>query len=540
MVNYMRYIEAQREGDLGGVTEAKKAATDVLMNMVMDAIANKAVGYKNDPATLSPQTPYIHGAGGLLSNPGQSPAMLSTIIRPIGGMVNELPRVDSGTLYPVEMGGKEYGGEDVPFITTITGVTSGDLDSFTNQPDGLCDDPPVAGLLKACTQTAPFGRFSAALRQLDRTRLGRLNNRGETTDFNIMNRLQTDDPLLPTEANGNLNGGWINDEIASRVFEAGIGFQRLVAPLTYSGTPLNDKAGGGARQFLGFNNIYITGRRDAFTGLLCAAMDSYNVAFNANITSTNLQGLYLYQLLEDIYFYLTDLAEFTGLNPTEWCISMDKDLWRALCQIVPVQQYVRVITQMAAINTTSKDGGQLHFGGEETNRLRQEMYTNKTLPLNGDLVKVVVESGATIGRTYNAATATATSSIYFHPMRVLGSVPVTYWQFFNHANNQGAAYDAMVSKGLTWTTDGGKFLWSSSFRNFCGQISWLTEPRIMSHAPQLGAVVSGVEYTPGVFTRSPYPSDSSFFIDGGRTSGDVLYGTPSWSSGASVALGVTD
>lgn len=538
-MSYINYIQAQREGDLGGVHEAKKTASDTLINMIIDRIAQKAVGYKNDPATLSPQSPYIHGAGGLLSDPGQSPAMLSTLIRPVGGMVNALPRVDSGVLYPVELRGREFGGEDVPLITTITGVTEGNLDSWTNQPEDLCDDPPVAGLLKACTQDAPFGRFSAALRQLNRTRLGRLVNRGETSDFRVMNRLQTDDPLLPTEAAGNINGGWINDEISARIFEAGIGFQRLITPLVYSGDPLNDKVGGGASQFLGFNKIYVTGRVDLITGVRCAAMDSYIVDFNANIESTNIFGDYLYTVLENIYYYLTDLAEFTGLNPAQWVISMDKDLWRALCQIIPVQQYVRVITQMSAINATSKDGGQLVFGGEDTNRLRQEMYTNKTLPLNGDLVQVIVESRTTIGTTYDADTATATSNIYFHPMTVLGGVPVTYWQFFNHDNAQGRAYDELVSKGLTWTTDGGKFLWSSSFRNFCGQISWLTEPRIMSHAPQLGAVVQNVSYTPSVFTRSAYPADSSFFFDGGRTYGTVPVGSPSWTTG-STYLGVTD
>lgn len=540
-LSHMKLNDARRNGDYVGISEASKQLTDAFMQILEDTgriNGNKAVGYKNNPTTLSPQAPYIHGSGGLLSDPGQSPAMLSTFIRPMEGMASRLPRIDSGEIYPVDLDGREWGGEDVPLITTITGVTAGDLDTWSNQPNGLCDDPPVAGLLKACTQTAPFGRFSAKLRQLDRTRIGRLNNRGETTDFRVLNRLNTDDPLLPVEASQGMQGSWINDEIESRIFEAGAGFQRMVAPLVYTGTPTNNKAGGGARQFLGFNNIYISGRVDWFTQLACAAMDSFIVNFNTNIANPNIFGVYIYQELEDIHYFLGDLAEYTGLTPVTFAISMDKDLFYNLCQIIPVQQYVRVVTQMAVINTSNKDGGQLHFNGAEVNAMRDDMYNNRWLPLNGERVPVVVESGGTIGRTYNAATNTATSDIYIHPLTVLGGVPVTYWQFFNHDNSQGRDYDELFTGGNNWTTDGGKFLWARSFKNFCADIMWLTEPRIMSHAPQLGARIRNVSYTPNVMSRSPYPSDSSFFADGGRIQGNVLVGSPSWSPTSSQFVGV--
>lgn len=539
-MSYMNYITPQEEPDLQKQHDARKAAAEMLLELMEDKgliNGNKAVAYKNNPTSLSPQTPYIHGAGGLLSDPGQSPAMLSTMVQPMPGMVSAIPRIDSGDIYPVDFDGGQYGGEDIPFITTITGITTGDGDSWANQPQNLCDDPPVGGLLKACTQTASFGRFQMKLRQMDRTRLGRLNNRGETTDFNILNNYDMDNPLRPEEAPRNLGGAWINQEFSARVFEAAMSFQRLVAPLVYSGTPANNAAGGGRRQFLGFNNIYKTGRVDVLTQVACAAMDSQLINFNANATGTNIYGRYLYQVLDELMWYLEDFAEFTGLNPVEFAISMDKNLFRTLCNIIPTQQYVQVITSMAAINTASKDGGQLHFDGKAVNDLRNDMYQRGYLPLNGKMIRVITEDPGTIGATYTASTNTFLSDIYVHPMTVLGGIPVTYWQFFNHANAQGRYYDEFLSKGLTWTTDGGKFLWASNFKNFCGDAMWLTEPRIMSHAPQLGARIQNVAYQPVMTARSAYPTQSSFFLDGGRNYGNTIYGTPSWSN-SSVALGV--
>lgn len=524
-----QYLRAQAVGDLETMGKARQEDLEEIVSRIVDS-KSKQFGMKHNPTTVSPQGPYVHGPGGLLSYPGQNPTMFSAMIQPWLGMVSAMPRIDSGPIFP--LADPRYGGYETPLLSTIMGVTEGD-DDWSDQPEEVCDDPPTGGDLKICTQTFEYGRFSKSLKQIDRSNLGRLNNLGETTDFRLMNPQAQDNPLQPAGSQYQA-GNWINDEITTRIYNAAVGFQRMLAPLVYSGTPTNNSAGGGRAQFLGFNNIYTTGRVDFISQVACPGMDSLLIAFNAAVTGTNLQGLYLYQVLEEAFWRQELQAETAGLAPVQWQLSMDINLFRELTQIIPIQQYVRVIATINAING-SANGAHLNFSGEQANAARQEMYEGRWIPLMGKRVPVVLENPTTIGTTYTASTNTSTSKIYLHPMTVMPArIPVTYWQFFNFDNEQGRKFDELISKGLTYTTDGGKFLWSTALKNWCGQLAWLAKPRIISHTPQLGTVISGIRFTPTLYAKDAYPSNSSFYFDGGRTYNAPIAGYPQWSDTTQV------
>jgi hypothetical protein len=485
-----------------------------------------AIGYRNDPP-LNPQLPYIHGAGGLLSNPGQNPAIFSGVVQAVPGMATFLP------ILPDVVFSDDYGGNDQLFITAVTGVTAGD-DSWTNQPDAVCADAPIAGVMKMCTLTAPYGRFSKATREIDRKRIGRLTNRGEATDYALQNAPMADDPFTPSLVPRG-TGDWLNRELQVRFFEAAMGFQRMIIPLAYSGNPSNNKAGGGSRQFSGFDLLYNTGKVDGFTSVPCPGMDSLVVSMGSvNVNEADANGLFFYDHLEGVMRYLRSLARKTGLDPVEWVISMREDLFYTLTDLLPVQQYIKLISTVNTINNGDY-GGQLNLAGADVQALRYEMRNNYRLPIDGLPVQVIVDDG--IAETAGSPASEYVSDVYIHAVSVLGGVPTLYWQFFNFANGQGEEFDSLVGNDKSFTTDGGRFYWSSNFKNGCLQMQWTTEPRLVQHVPFLCARLDNVAYKPTIHTRSPFPADGNFY-NGGRTNGSMGRFYPDWSPSTGVNLPV--
>lgn len=484
-------------------------------------------GAKHDPSSQTPMAGgYVHGAGGVLSDPGQFPLMFSAEMAADLGMASFMP------VLPDPVVSDDYGGNDVPYIATFSGQTAGD-DDWTDQPDADCDDPPIAGLLKLCTQTASYGKFAKKTRVIDRRRVGRLNNLGETANFQLANHPSPDDPLVPG-MNRFGTGTWVNRELSVQLHLMGVGFRRMLAPLVYTGNPTNNSANGGRRQFPGFDLIYNTGKVDVFTQVACPAVDSLVGTFgNNNVNEADANGYYVYDWIESFLNYFDDLATYTGLSPVQWVLSMRKDLFWQIAELYPIQQHVRMIAHINTLNGANADGAIVNFSGDQLAALRLDMRNNHYLPVNGVRVPVILDDGIAV----TTSGAEYISSIYFHPMTVMGgAIPVTYWQFFNYDNSQGREIDAL-SGGSMFTTDAGRFLWEFAHKNGCFELKYWVEPRIMSHVPFLGGRLDNIAYQPVIHARDPYPSDANYY-DGGRTTGTPLTGYPMWSTGTQVNLGV--
>lgn len=471
-----------------------------------------AQGQKNDPSPYALGQQYMHGVGGLFSAPGIDPVMLSTIVPVQPGLAAALPVLQD----PVYS--SDYGGQDVPIVQFVTGVTSGELDSWDNQPNGICDDPAVAGILKACAQTAPYGLFSAKTETINRRRIGRTVNRGETLDLRVPNNPTPEDPLVPSMLGGQTQGqSWINGELQARFFEAAIGFQRIIRPMIWTGDPANNKAGGGARQFMGVNLLFNTGKIDMFTQNRCSSLDSLIMNFGNTQITTTFGGLYIYDYLRNAFRYLNGLAEDTGLAPVRFVIAMQRDLFYQMTDIWPILEYAKVIGVLNTVNGGVANGV-LQMSGEQSTAMRDDMRRRQVLPIDGGFVDVVFDNS--IPQTATATPYVFSTDIHIIPLTIMGGIPVTYWQFFNYDNGQGRLFDELV-RGQTWTTDNGRFLWTFNQRNGCMELAWYTEPRLMTHAPHLGGRIEDVAYNPGIASRQPYPSDALFY-DGGRLNNGQL------------------
>lgn len=519
-VKYLRQAPDAGQFDYESIFRSKMSELGALM------LAGDQIRRKNDPSSSTPSVFNMHGQNGLLMPPGSNPLVVSTLVQPVQGMANRMPVLPE----PIITDTDRFGGYDVEMITTITGVTEGS-DDWADQPVNSCDDPPESGVVKACTLAAVFGRISKKTQVIDRKRVGRLLYRGENADYTLGRNpsFQGDDPFTPSET---FAGNWLQDEIEKKIFEMGVGFQRMVAPLTFTANPTNN-LGPGARQWSGLDLLINTGKVDLWTGTLCPSMDSLIGSFGSlQITQADANGLYIYDYVENFYRYLKRLAQQTGLAPVKWVIAMRHDLFRALTDIWQIQQYAKLLTQMIAINGTG-NGGVINADAKAELGYREQMRSQMFLPIDGDMVEVVVDDA--IAETQSAENVFC-SQIYFVPLQVMGNVPVTYWHFFNFDNGQGRDFDAMLSKGQTYTSHNGQVLWAYNHRNGCAELMFWEEPRIMMHTPFLAARLQDICYNPGVHSRDWSP-DANFYYDGGAINGNFnppLY--PDWSPSTAVNL----
>src|SRR3990167_10484758 len=141
--------------------------TDAVLELLAEALAPRleqmrgrryGVGTKHDASGTPIAAGYTHGPGGLLTLPGVDPDVFHTRVG-ARSMLGQLPT--KASLYTN------------PTYTTITGVqgTSG------SNKSNVCDNAPVAGLMKACTITSVFGRYEVATQELELNRLGALTDR---------------------------------------------------------------------------------------------------------------------------------------------------------------------------------------------------------------------------------------------------------------------------------------------------------------------------------------------------------------------------
>ena len=153
--------------------------------------------------------------------------------------------------------------------------------------------------------------------------------------------------------------------------------------------------------------------------------------------------------------------------------------------------------------------------------------TGQYLLIDGAKVPVVLDDA--VAETVLAGES-FTSSIYFVPLTALSGTPVTYWEYRNYDEPNGAmeAAKTFAPDGQYYTSDSGRFMWHKKPpTNFCVQLLAKTEPRLVFLTPHLAARITNIKYTPLAHERSPF-TDSSFYADGGRSS--AATGGPSYFS----------
>jgi len=415
--------------------------------MALNTLASQGMqqGFKHD-VTGAPVGPYGHGVGGLFSMPGQDAKIFSAMLQPQLSILNDLPVLAAD---PVP--GAGYGGYQQEFFTTITGVTASQQDD-SNQPTAECEPFPGGGLMKVCTLVSPYGRYGAALDQLNIEKLGMLANTADPTYLQNMN-LQNP-PLGPTAPGGIANV--LYNEFARRAFTAIHGYALKVATKVWTGDPALSASSNRWKDVLGLNTQINTGnKRDAISNTLCTAMDSDVKNYNFGIISA--ANSTISNVIDTVWAYLNVNARQMGLAPVRWKIYMRSQLFDELTKIWPIIYYQQLIAQ--ANNFTN---ARFNFGGEVM-ALRESMREGLFLPIRGVRVEVGLDDGiperngnaGAAGYSASLLSGQFASDIYIVPLTVLGGVPVTYIEPFRQDN---AITEQVIRDGRilnTFTSDGG-------------------------------------------------------------------------------------
>jgi hypothetical protein len=457
----------------------------------------KSVGYKHDlPAGFAISTNLMHGPTGIFGAAGMEPYVFSTRVVP-RGLLEYLPAKPTVDTNPV--------------VAYLTGFT----DESGTEPNYPCDEPPIAGSIKSCTQGSLFGHIQRKTQVLEINKIGRRTNRGEFMDLSMVNDPIVSNhalmPNVPKEAQQVLN-----NEVWARWMTLGVAFENKLGKTIWTGNPINSSANNGYVEFSGLEALVTTTHTDVLTNTNCPSLASDIKDFRFQDVNTNSYGLFL--MLTMLFRYVKHNAETMNFLPVEWAIVMQDALFRMVCDVWPcVYANARCSAGGNATSVMTNVNNAM-----DMRTMSDEMYNGRFLWLDGLKVPVIVDDY--IPYDTNATQAGLNpgefaSDIYILPLSVKGRFPVTFMEYFDYSSPNGTM--AAISAGHLaddYWTDGGKFLWSYSRTNWC--VSWIAkiEPRLRLLTPHLAGRLMNVRYSPLQMFRMPDPDDA-YFVDGGVYAG---------------------
>lgn len=453
---------------------------------------------EKDFPSSTPTTVYAHGgtSQGLFSTLGLSRNVFSALSLPRAGLIEQL------NWYPTN--------EMNPLFPSITGVS----EDTGSEPNGVCDDPPTAGLLYSCTQSYPMGRYSRQTRVFDIDRVGKIQRRGEFTDLRFIGN-PPNNSLEPTGVMPASNSDVMNTEAGKALFELGVSWQRKLGRQVFIGDPANNSAGNGYREMRGMDLVLNTGHVDAVNlTTLCTTIDSYVRDFGSVDMASN-PNLYVKNLIYAIR-NIQARASNMGLAPVTLGLVMRWSAFWELTEIYP--QNFATYRNVVGLGDTA--AATVMYDGFRVNDLRASMRgdmfarTGQYLLVDGMRIPVIIDDGI----IETQSEGTYTSDIYIVPFTVLNGIEVTYAEYIDYNQVNGAMDFArqFALQGFFDTSDNGRFLWHKKPpQNFC--VQWLAkiEPRIVCLTPQFGGRLTNASYTPFQHEDSPWTDEYDFQGYGG-------------------------
>ena len=468
----------------------KQLVTELLGQM---RVAEKAAG-------TPPNFQNAHGNGGLFSQPGLEPDLYGAFVLPNYGLYAALPK------YPTNL---EY---------RVAGIVTGVTASTGDEPTGLCDDPPYAGLLKLCQQAYPLGRFSRRTRIGEVDAFGKFHNRGEHNDFALYGNAGDSLPGTPTVGGGN----FLQSESDKMLFEFGVAWNRDFAPQIYTGNPTSNSAQGGTKYFYGLDQLINTGYRDVFSSVACAAADSLIMSFGDAQVQTDSGASIVNHITQMVYELWLNRARQMGLAPVTGALLMRPQLFHILTSYWACSY----LTYRCA----NQDGNNIDpvgaFDMGDAIALRDAMRAGSYLKADGQNIPVIQDD--VIAETSIGA-GVYESSIYFLPLTVLGGRPVTYMEYFNYDTPMGLkkAMEDLAPTDSYRTTNGGMFAWHKKPpTNWCVEALAKTEQRLLLRTPQIAGRITDVRYIPYVHERDWDPAGTYFTDGGGISQAKTTYVSP--------------
>lgn len=266
---------------------------------------------------------YAHGPFGLMSVPGMSREIINAMILPQLGLFKRLPFRTSNEAYPV------YG--------ILTGQTAESGTFNGTNANGVCEEPPAAGLLKLCTQTYPFGRQEMETPVIELDRVGLTNNRAEFLDYRLIGGpYDASQPSVPNGPGDQGIQGAITYETAKMSYELAVGWLRQYGPFLYTGNRANNTGGGIILEYNGLDALINTGYRDSITGVVCPRADSLIASFaSRNVNNAPAAANGIVATVTGMDRQIRNRASRMGLNPVRWALVMRADLFYQLTEVWP-------------------------------------------------------------------------------------------------------------------------------------------------------------------------------------------------------------
>jgi hypothetical protein len=431
----------------------------------------------------------LFGDTGLFAVFGLESDIITSYVRP-DGISAELKR--RGHVFPSTV--------EQPLLGLITGIQDDGAAAVSNP----CDDAPT-GYIKACNLFFQFGRLQFDTATIEFDQIFTQLNSGVNTDLRLRGRLLgvseedfprglNDQQALKlvfmsemTKVGMLMAKGTYNE--ATGVGQMGLTFQN------WQGAISRNTAGGGYKEYPGLDAQITTGHVDAQTNTACPAVDSdvkdfnYQSVFSNNGNNTPNILWYLGQL----EWYLRFNATRMGLDPVEWAVVMNPNLWFELTSAWPIAYNTNRGAELLTVGNTrlNLDARQMT---EDTMRMRQEM----TIAINGRVYPVIVDDGVNEqvnGDNANIPAGSYASSVYMVPLTINGGFPVTYLEYKDYRVGM-QQIQALMGKQTFWT-DGGSFSWAlDPIIKWCTKMSAKTERRIVLRAPQLAGRIDNVLYSP--------------------------------------------
>lgn len=474
--------------------------TQVVMQALAEALAPH---FKHTAPSGTPSTPYYFGPGGLFGVAGLERDLISTRVQP-RGLASFLPAYPSITTNPL-----------FPYLTGFQAATG-------SVADGVCDECPTAGPGKSCIQTAQFGRYCVRTRELEINAVGQRINRGEFLDYRLINDPLVNDfgsLLAQSFALNSQDQAISGAEVLMRYIEAGIEFQNLLCPQTFTGSPANNSAGGGYKEFPGLDILIGVNKVDALTGDECPSLDSDIKDFNYGLVTDLTLPSDIVTVMTYLMRYLKHNAAMMNFNPVKWVLVMRDGLFYEMTSIWPC----RYLTDRCWVKDTVNIDAVGGVNAEAATRMRDEMRAGSYLLIDGERFPVIIDdciTEETSGDTVHVTAGCFASDIYVVPMTIRGGYPVTYWEYLDYSKTALPAARQGQVDTFFWS-DGGRFLWHAKPpTNWCIQSIAKIEPRIILRTPHLAGRLTNVQYCPLQHVREPLP-DQPYFVDGGVTEGRV-------------------
>jgi hypothetical protein len=422
--------------------------------------------------------------GGLFDVPGLENEVISTHLTP-QGVGSALQAFAADT--------------DDPRYPLITGWQP----SVGNMPVYPCDDAPT-NFMKGGNLTAQFGRVPQQTNTIEIDRVLH-KSRSSSTNLQLIGAMLGNDTL----AAGGFPTNPLNAVIAAEMIGVGVGMERNLAPMTWTGNIANNTAGGGYMEFPGLDRQIVAGHMDADTGTLMPAADSLVLNFAYNYVDGVVLDIVEY--LSSIEYHMFHLASRTRVAPVEWVIVMRPELWQYLTMVWPCRYNTNRCSNMDGNNpVVINDDANIRF----RDAMRQGMY----IDINGRRYRVITDDGIyeqTNANDGNVPAGSFASTIYWLPLKIRGNMPITYWEYIDYRQvRTELAPMGGGSKFVPFWTDNGRFLWVTEYVKWCLDMTAKIEPRVVLRAPHLAAKLTNVMYTPLVHLRDWNP-DSPYWQDGG-------------------------